>query len=90
MVAAYVNLPVALTESAVTEWREESGPGPSRETCDSALACAVEAARRIRAGIFGPPAAEVDYDDLAEAFGLPLEDLFGLHGHAWPAPEGRA
>jgi ATP-dependent helicase/nuclease subunit B len=90
VVAAYVNLPVALTESAVTEWREESGTGPSRETCDSALACAVEAARRIRAGIFGPPAEVVDYDDLAEAFGLPLEDLFGLHGYAWPAPEGRA
>ena len=90
VVAAYENLPVALTESAVTEWREESGPGPSRETCDSALACAVEAARRIRAGVFGPPAEEVDYDDLAEAFGLPLEDLFGLRDHAWPAPEGRA
>ncbi len=90
VVAAYVNLPVALTESAVTEWREESGPGPSRETCDSALACAVEVARRIRAGVFGPPAEEVDYDDLAEAFGLPLEDLFGLRDHAWPAPEGRA
>ncbi|MFO1490876.1 MAG: PD-(D/E)XK nuclease family protein [Kiritimatiellia bacterium] len=90
VVAAYANLPVALTESRVSEWLEESGPGPSREVCDSALACAVEAARRIQAGVFGPPAPAPDHDDLAEAFGLPLEELFGLAGYPWPDPEARS
>lgn len=62
-VPAYFNLPKAVTQTGVSAW-----DGFSVALRASAEECAAEIIRRIRGGVFWPPAARVEYDDFEALF----------------------
>jgi ATP-dependent helicase/nuclease subunit B len=69
--AGYVNLPPALSETAVNMWEELDDT-----LIRSAVDCARGVIRSIRAGIFWPPARTVDFDDFEPLIFGTVEESF--------------
>jgi ATP-dependent helicase/nuclease subunit B len=69
--AGYLNLPPALSETAVNMW-----DGLTDELVASAVKCARGVIRSIHAGIFWPPAPKTDYDDFKSLWFHSIEDSF--------------
>jgi hypothetical protein len=59
MEVGYIALPKAVRQAALLAWPEE------RELLADARRCLEEVARRVRGGVWGPPAEKVDYDEFA-------------------------
>lgn len=90
--AGYINLPPALSETAVNMW-----PELTDAMIASAVECARGVIRSIKAGIFWPPAPRLEYDDfqplifgsVAESFDPALLLEFqALQATGAPAPAG--
>jgi ATP-dependent helicase/nuclease subunit B len=69
--AGYINLPPALSETAVNMW-----PELNDGMIASAKECARGVIRSIKAGIFWPPAARVEYDDFESLWFGSVEESF--------------
>ena len=69
--AGYINMPPALSETAVNMW-----PELTDAMIRSALDCARGVIRSIRAGIFWPPAPRMEYDDYEPLWYGGLEESF--------------
>jgi len=69
--AGYINLPPALSETAVNLW-----PELNDAMIASAMNCARGVIRSIKAGLFWPPAPRVEYDDFAPLWFGSMEESF--------------
>jgi ATP-dependent helicase/nuclease subunit B len=78
---AYFALPKAVTETAILPW-----PGLDTALLASADACAEETLKRIRAGVFGPPAERLTYDAFESLFFDSPDDTLTAEWRA-PGPE---
>lgn len=71
--AGYVNLPPALSETAVNMWEELDDT-----LIRSAVDCARGVIRSIRQGIFWPPARSVEFDDFKPLIFDSVEESFDV------------
>ena len=85
--AAYICLPAAVESIGLKEWKREAKSGAvwNDDLLFAAKSCAEEAVRRIREGIFWPPADEVKFDDYGEML---LGDAAAsvIHPESWEVP----